>query len=175
MERLEQVRSVVDTILHGQIDPGRRRSGFVHLYGVSTVCLLLAIKRGLDAELSGAAGMLHDIATNESGSSKDHARRGAVRAGEILAEVGGFTEEEISGISEAISTHSTKGEVHGPMAELLKDADVLQPYLYDPTKELAEDRKRRLEAILEELGMASDGSGPDQIVRDDERHPPPRS
>ena len=154
MERMERVRSVVDTILVGQTDPSRRRSGFVHLYGVSTVCVLLAIKRGLDAELCGTAGMLHDIATNESGSSKDHARRGAARAREILAEIGGFTAEEITEISEAISRHSTKGETHGRMAELLKDADTLQPYLYDPAGELSEEREKRLRVMLGELGIA---------------------
>ena len=159
MERMERVRSVVDTILVGQTDPSRRRSGFVHLYGVSTVCVLLAIKRGLDAELCGTAGMLHDIATYESGSSKDHAKRGAVRAGELLEEVGGFAAEEIAGICEAISTHSTKGEIHGPMAELLKDADVLQPYLYDPGSEIGAERRRRLAVMLDELGMASEGVG----------------
>ncbi len=157
MDRLERVRGVVDGILSGQTDLARRRSGFVHLYGVSTVCVLLAIKRGLDAELCGTAGMLHDIATCESGSSKDHAQRGGVRAGEILAEAGGFSEDEIASISEAISTHSTKGEIHDPMAELLKDADVLQPYLYDPAEELSEDRSRRLEGMMGELGLGGRG------------------
>ncbi|MDP6780099.1 MAG: HD domain-containing protein [Candidatus Latescibacteria bacterium] len=157
MDRLECVRGVVDGILAGQEDMSRRRAGFVHLYGVSTVCVLLAIKRGLNPEVAGVAGMLHDVATYESGSSKEHAARGSVRAGEILAEIGRFAAEEITEISEAISTHSTKVEDHGPMAELLKDADVLQPYLYDPAVELSEERKRRLEAMMGELRLTRHG------------------
>ena len=56
MDRTEQVRQVVDEILRGQPDEEERRCGFIHLYGVAQACALLALKRGLDAELCTVAG-----------------------------------------------------------------------------------------------------------------------
>ena len=156
MNRLERVRSAVDRILGGRPDEDRR-TGFVHLYGVSATCTMLGMKRGIDPELCAVAGMLHDIATYESGDSTDHALRGSGRAGEILTEVGGFTDDEVDAVCEAISTHSAKGAVHGPTAELLKDADLLQHYLYNPGVELDGAKSGRVQAILTELRL--DGQG----------------
>ena len=65
MNRLESVRNTVDALLRQQSDDIHRRCGFVHLYGVSTVCALLAVKRGLDIELCATAGMLHDLSSYE--------------------------------------------------------------------------------------------------------------
>jgi len=132
MNRLERVRQVVDRGLHDVTDPEDRRCGFVHLYGVSLTATLLARTRGLDEELSGVAGMLHDLVTYESGDPTDHGPRSAVRAGELLRELGTFSEQEIVLIQSAIAHHSDKATVHGRFEELLKDADVLQHDLYNP-------------------------------------------
>jgi uncharacterized protein len=155
MERLEVVRNIVDELLRQQPDEEERRCGFVHLYGVSATCLLLALRRGLDPEIAALAGMLHDIATYQTADPHDHARRGAVEAGRILRKLNLFTEGEVSAICDAIARHSTKGEIDGPLAELLKDADVLQHYLYNPDLEGNPVLKwsQRLKGVLNELGI----------------------
>jgi len=132
MDRLEQIRQTVDQILLSQPDPETRRAGFVHLYGVSATCTLLALHRGLDPELAAVAGMLHDIWTYQTGDSTDHAAHGARQAGHLLAESGAFTPAEIEGICQAISVHSDKAHRGAPLSETLTDADVLQQYLYNP-------------------------------------------
>jgi uncharacterized protein len=151
--RLEGVRSVVDRILRGQSDADRRRSGFVHLYGVSATCTLLALRRELDVELCAVAGMLHDIATYETGDPRDHGPRGAVRARELLEDMGWFLVEEISAVSGAIAVHSDKAHTHGVMDELLKDADVLQHFLYNSVTGPWEANALRLRAVLGEMGI----------------------
>lgn len=152
MDRLERLRATIDEMLRQKSDLHDSRCGFVHLYGVSSICALLALKRGLDLELCTTAGMLHDIWAYKV-NPIDHARLGAVEAEKILRESGEFTDEEITTICTAIANHSDKGEVRDPMSELLKDADVLQYYLYNTSVEVQESRVARLGAIQEELGV----------------------
>ena len=133
MDRLEQVRQIVDEILRHQPDLEESRCGFVHLYGVASICALLALKRGLDPQICAVAGMLHDIASYQTGDPINHAQRSALEAEKILCGVDGFSQKEIDAVSLAISKHSAKDKKDGELAELLKDADVLQHYLYNPT------------------------------------------
>jgi uncharacterized protein len=151
MDRLEAVRQVVDEILHEQPDLEEHRCGFVHLYGVSATCALLALKRGQDVELCAVAGMLHDVWTYKSGDPADHARLSAREAEQILGELGCFGPDEIAAVCGAIARHSAKAEQDGAMDELLKDADVLQHFLYNPTLPVQEGEQDRLTQILEEL------------------------
>lgn len=150
MDRLEQVRQIVDQFLREQPDHNAARCGFVHLYGVSAACVLLARKRGLDQELCAVAGMLHDISSYKTGNNTDHARLSAVEAERILAELACFTSEEIPQITDAIARHSAKDKIDGPLAECLKDADVFQYYLYDMSTEVIWGR---LAGVLSELGL----------------------
>jgi len=153
MDRTERVRQVVDEILRGQPDEEERRCGFVHLYGVAQACALLALKRGLDAELCTVAGMLHDIWVYKTGDPADHGRRGAPLAREILSGLDCFAEDEIATICEAIAHHRIKGEVHGAYDELLKDADALQHTLYNTQIPPIEKERARLVALWSELGI----------------------
>ena len=148
MHRLEQLRQTVNEILRQQESPW----GYVHLYGVSATCVLLAVKRGLDPELAAVVGMLHDISTYKTGDRTDHAPRGAVEARGILERLGSFTQDEITLISNAISRHAAKDAVDGDLAELLKDADVLQPHLCNP--QIGSKFPRRLRRILAELDLS---------------------
>lgn len=153
MNRLERVRQRVDEILRGQPDLEERRCGFVHLYGVSQACGLLALKRGLDIQLCAVAGMLHDIATYQTGDPADHDRLGALEAERLLVELGSFSEREVTAICRAISRHRAKDRVDDPFDELLKDADVLQHFLYNPGLKPIPKEQPRLGAILAELGI----------------------
>lgn len=153
MSRIEQVRKAVDGILRAQPDALARRAGFVHLYGVALLCAQLALRRGLDVELCVVAGMLHDIWSYKTLDPTDHARHGAPLAAGILAELGCFDEDEVATVREAICHHSDKAGVHGPTDELLKDADVLQHYLYNPTAGWTWGKEPRLDRAREELGL----------------------
>ena len=147
MDRLGQLRRVINEILRQQ----ESAWPYVHLYGVSATCVLLAKKRGLDPEMAAVCGMLHDISTYMTGEHTDHAPRGAVEAERILTEAGCFTPAEIELIRDAISLHADKDAVDGDMAECLKDADVLQHHLCNPG--LKSNFPERLKSILAELDL----------------------
>ena len=150
--RLEHLRQMVDEIIPQQPDAEQRRCGYVHLYGVSAVCVLLALQRGLDPELCAAMGMLHDIWNYKVGPDPDHAHLGLPEAGRILR-AAGYSPTEIEAICTAINHHSDKASTHSEMDELLKDADVLQHYLYNPALKLHWQNDFRLVRILSELGL----------------------
>ena len=156
MDRLEVVRQVVDEIVRQQPDKEYSRCGFVHLYGVAAICVLLGLKRGLDPHLCAVTGMLHDISSYKTGDSTDHARRSSLEARHILNATNEFTQAEITEICEAIAQHSTKGERDGLLSELIKDADVAQHFLYNPilVGSPAPSWEQRLNKVLSELGLA---------------------
>ena len=153
MNRIEGVREIVDGILCGQPDVVERRCGFVHLYGVAQAAALLAMQRGLDPELATVAGMLHDIDTYRTVAGPDHAVRSADEARRILLEAGSFAAEEMEAICAAVRRHSDKGAVHGPLDELLKDADVWQHYLYNVTLPPHEGHGPRRDALRRQFSV----------------------
>lgn len=132
MDRIEKVREVVDEILLKMKEDEARRHAYLHLYGVSQACALLALKRKEDVELTVIAGMLHDIYTYANLDSRDHAHKGAEMAREILDSLYIFEEDEKDLICTAIYNHSDKSVVHDWLDEILKDADVMQHVLYNP-------------------------------------------
>lgn len=145
-DRIEQVRECVSEMLEQVPDAFLRADGYVHMFGVAQACVMIALRRGEDVELAAIAGYLHDIATYSTGDSTKHARRGAEMARPILDSLGLFSEEEMNRICTAISLHSDKKTVHGPLDEILKDADVLQHCTYDPgfVAKKEKDRFRKL-------------------------------
>ena len=154
MNRIETVRKVVDGILLNITDDEERRCAYIHLYGVSQACAILAAKRGGNAELAVISGMLHDIYTYAAMDSADHAHKGAIMAKELLTDMDIFDDNEIDMICTAIYNHSDKKAVHDSMDELLKDTDVMQHALYDPTSVVKNDERERFDAVARELGIA---------------------
>lgn len=166
MDRLEQLRIVIDDILANNPDAEEKRCGYIHLYGVSAICIILAGKRGLNSELCCVAGMLHDIWSYKVGDCPEHGQLGAVEARKILTQLNSFLPDEIELIYHAISMHADKNAVDGEMDELLKDADVFQHFIYNPSQFLEANsmdespgsllnsaRYRRVERVLSELGI----------------------
>ena len=153
MNRIEKIRETVDEILLNMIDSEERRCAYVHLYGVAQACAMLAIKRNEGVELAVIAGMLHDIYSYANMDSRDHAHKGAEMAKDILERSGLFTEAEQDKICTAIYNHSDKDRVHDPLCEILKDADVLQHYLYNPLFDIKENEKERLQSLKTEFGL----------------------
>lgn len=156
--RVSALRALVHEVVETRPDAGGRRNGYVHLYGVSGICVLLALRRGLDVEIAASIGMLHDIATYQSGDPTDHARRSAEVARPMLRSSGGFSEEEIHTICRAIEGHSHKAARGGAYDELIKDADVLQPHLVAPWEPERGDRATRLEHMLQLLDAGPRGT-----------------
>jgi len=153
MERLESLRRIIDEVLDETGDSEDRRSGFVHLHGVSAAAALLALRRGLGAELAAGAGMLRDRSPYETGTPDNHATRGARRASEILRSQKAFTDLEIEAVRSAIAHHSDKAAVHDAFSELLKDADVLQHFLSNPEAPSLESHASRRLALKREMGL----------------------
>ena len=151
MERLELVRSVVNSVLSNQEDVKLRSEGYIHLYGVAQNCTLLAIKRKLDVELCTIIGLLHDIYTYKYGYVKEHAILGATEAENLLIDLDVFTKDEIEIIKTAISNHSDKKTKHDKYSEMLKDADVLQNSLYNTSFEIK--HVKRLKKVFRNFGI----------------------
>lgn len=156
MNRLEETRKIVDEILLNINDTVERRCGYVHLYGVSKFAAMLALRRGLDPEISAICGMFHDIYTYRTGIIQFHDQNGAEDVRPIIRDMGIFSEDEQVIILSAIFHHSDKKNIHKPYDELLKDADVLQHYLYNTDMPVRKKEADRLEAILKELALPYD-------------------
>ena len=109
--------------------------------------------RNENVELPMIAGMLHDISSNKTMDTRDHAHKGAMIAGEILDSIGTFTDQEIDVVCDAIYHHNDKGKTHPPFIEVLIDADVLQHYLYNPFFAVSEHNKERLDKLKNEFGL----------------------
>ena len=153
MSRLKELRKYVDSKLNKMDDEDKRLSATAHLYGVSLAAQMLAKKRGLDPELAGMAGMLHDMHAYKTGSYDDHAHLGAELARKILGKLELTSPEETDIICQAIYHHDDKASIDGPMDELLKDADVIDHCFKDSTKPVKEKEQKRYESLCKELGM----------------------
>jgi HD superfamily phosphodiesterase len=151
--RIEILRKYIDEILLNMVDTQERRCGYLHLYGVSQTCAFIALKRNQDVELATMVGMLHDIHSYKTMNTENHAEHGAVLARQILEELSLTTENETDVICSAIRNHSSKAITHSEFDEVLKDADVMQHYLYNPLFPVIEHEKRRLQNLLAEFGI----------------------
>lgn len=153
MNRIEKVREYVDSVLLNMSNTFERRCAYLHLYGVSQACAMIALKRNENVELATIAGMLHDIYTYSMMDAKDHAHKGSVMAKEILNSMDIFNNNEIEIICNSIYNHSSKGTKHLSFDEVLIDADVLQHCLYNPLLSVAVHEKARFEYLKLEFGL----------------------
>lgn len=129
----------------------------LHLATVSQLAHLLALKRGKsgeDLELARVAGMLHDIGLLVNmGMEHKHAVNGDEKAKEILQEVGGFSDEEVKMITNAVTKHSEKDRVGNWLEELMKDADVLDCSLHGSDFSPFEHHFKRVKSLERELNI----------------------
>lgn len=114
---------------------------------------MIALKRNLDPEIASAIGMLHDISSYITNDPADHAKYSSIEAEKILAGSGLFNKNEIKIIVPAIYNHSDKEAIHDEYDELIKDADVLQHYLYNISMPVMENRKQRLSGLRKEFNF----------------------
>ena len=154
MNRIKDLQKQVYRVLEKLADEDKRLKAVSHLHGVSLTAAVLAKKRGEDAELAAMAGLLHDLYAYKSGSYNDHAHLGADYARKLLEKLAITTPEETDVICCAIRHHDGKAEVDGPMDEILKDADVIDHSLADPTKAVKPHEVARYAKLCGELGFA---------------------
>lgn len=150
MDRITCVQLYVNRLLDTITDNAEHRTAAVHLYGVAGHAALLAIRRGLSAELATVAGLLHDISTYATGDSRNHAGRSAAMARSCMKSAGLFTQEEMDAVCSAIAHHSDKDKVQAPLDEVLKDADVLHHCLHNPALQPHEKEAERFARLLDE-------------------------
>ena len=140
MDRLEQIRIKADAIIEQMASSEERKLAYVHLYGTSMFAGILANLRHLDGEICQIMAMLHDLAVY------------AELAEQLLKKESSFTAAQIQLITHAIAVHSDKQlKDDSPYAELLKDADVLAHYFYNPQIPIHDREQVRLYYVLEEL------------------------
>lgn len=153
MDRLELIRTKVDAEIAKIQKEETRKFAYIHTYGVAQAAALLATIKNADVELACIAAMLHDIALYaENCPHAQHALRSSLYAEKLLKETGAFNEEEIQIIRNVIAVHSDKMNRHdGTISEIIKDADVLQHYLYNVNIKLSEKDNYRLFYLLEAL------------------------
>ena len=153
--RTEKVMEYVNSIFDRIGGAESKRISYVHSYGVSHCCALLAVKRGLNLELAAIIGLLHDLYTCKTGISALHSHNGAemLRVAFKYELAGIFTDGEQTVIKSAVFHHSDKDHVHGRYDELLKDADILQHLPFDePYKRI---NGLRLAAVMRELSLTA--------------------
>ncbi|MBF8250280.1 MAG: hypothetical protein HW400_881 [Candidatus Levybacteria bacterium] len=175
LTRFEKVeRKVIELVMNSSVPDSEREDskifGVKHISGCTQIARILAQKRKLNVEISDTAAALHDIYTMVSGKYKDHAKLGVPIAEKILREIGGFSEQEIKTITQAITHHSEKGIYSdNPYIELVKDADVFDCSLYKGAEGFYRIHKpeyifneyvARIKKVRKELGLE-----PEEVFR----------
>lgn len=123
----------------------------IHLASCAAVGRILALKRGVDPEVSAIACSVHDYGRIITGRQQDHATVGYEPLKLFLRECGYFSSDEIKLLATAAQNHSNKKEVGSPLEEIVKDADVFDCYQYGLSLD-REEQRVRLKTILEEIG-----------------------
>ena len=118
----------------------------IHMSSCARVGYILAAKRGLDCDLAAIACAIHDYGRVITGVQKGHAEAGYGPVQEFLRKTEMFSEDEIIKIAVAVKNHSKKGEIGGPLEEIVKDADCLDfdMYGYELPRQEQKDRLKRL-------------------------------
>ena len=110
MKRYLEIEKIVYQELEKNCFGNKKRQGYRHLFGVSTLCIAYSQYVQLDCELCAIMGLLHDYSVYKNNTSFNHAQLS----------------------SELAKNHSTKNKVHDQYSELLKMCDVLETYYHDP-------------------------------------------
>ena len=150
MNRIKDLQKQVVKVLADTDEPIK---AMAHLHGVSLAAVMIARKRGQNSELAAMAGLLHDLWAYKSGSYDDHAHLGADYSRKVLEKIGIATPEEIESIYSAIWHHDDKANTDSPFDEVLKDADVIDHCLSDPTKGIKEKERARYEKLCQEFRL----------------------
>lgn len=135
----------------------------MHLYSSLQVAKILAIKRGLDLEISAIAAALHDVAVIVTKQTNDHAKNGEKYVRNIIVNYNKnitnnnlkITERELEIIVNSVIKHS-EIEVFSEdsYVELLKDVDAYDKYLHGI--ETSGYFLIRSKKVMDELGLQNE-------------------
>jgi len=132
-----------------------------HMTTTAQIMRLLAISRGLDADICAIAGAIHDVATMETGRQENHAVKSLDFIDALISEYNAGNEKykitgaEIAILKEIIPQHSDKDVVSDNLyAETLKDADAIDRYLHGV--ETKEHEIPRLVKALSAMGIEAE-------------------
>ena len=110
-----------------------------HLCSCSQLAKLLALNRGIDPEIAGIAGAVHDLYIIQTGIFENHGPIGAPIVKAFLEdfnskfglECGVISTSDIDLIVESTEKHTQKAEFNDkPFVELIKDVDALDRFLH---------------------------------------------
>lgn len=152
MQRLAELRNEIYFLLETR-ESKEKNTTAEHLFVVSNLCSLIALRRGIDISLCATSGLLHDLWTLQTGKTENHAHHGSILAREVLEDVRLYDKNEIDIIVRAIRNHTNKGEVHDEYSEALKDADVLHRYLANPNQKFSKSKVQRIKRSMREIGI----------------------
>lgn len=153
MTRINKVREKVNSLLLSMSDEEERRAAYIHLYGVSQISAMIAMKRSENIELAILSGMLHDLYAYIMMDRIDNAHKGAITAGKVLRELNLFTETEIKSIEDAVYNHSDKNRIDTPFDEILKDADIFQHYLCNSFNTFSKFKQMQINKVKKEFSL----------------------
>ncbi|MDR1687777.1 MAG: HD domain-containing protein [Clostridiales bacterium] len=148
--RISAVQNIVDKYISESKDA---KKFYIHSYGVAGISALLAVKRKLSQDVASAAGLLHDIYAIKEGTYDNHADLGSKMAREILLETCLFSDNEIAAVCRAIYQHDNHTEIGDDYDEVLKDADILEPFFRTLTKPDFPRVDEKLKRIFKELSI----------------------
>ena len=157
MNRIEKIREVIDEMLLIKKDAWDRRCAYVHLYGVSLICGLLAKQRGANVELAVMIGMLHDLYSYKTEGEpliEDKVLKSAKDAEvacEILDTLNITTTNETDAVCYAVS-YRRLGE-YSELGEILLDANLIQHAYYNPLLPVKYGEER-LPELLADFGIS---------------------
>ena len=156
MNRIEQLREYIDEMLLHKKDTFDMRCAYVHLYGVSLFCGMIAKKRNANVELAIMTAMLHDLysyLTEGEPLIEDKAlksQKDAEVARDILDKLNITTADETDIICKAVCYRGA-GE-YSELGQILLDANLLQHAYYNPLLPVKYG-KERLEMLLSDFGI----------------------
>ncbi len=136
MNKVEIVRAYVEDILKNISSDDDRKTAYIHTYGVAEACSFIADKRRLNTEIAYISGLLHDIYAYKTGIYFGHAYNSTEMSRVALRKMDVFSDDEKILILSAIYHHSDIAHIHDEYDEILKDANILQPFLYDPSSKI---------------------------------------
>ncbi len=154
MNRYEAARTYVYSHFSKLYNPDLMESAYTHTSSVDNFITLVSLSRKLPLELAKIAALFHDFARYaDNCPARDHARLSSLHAHKYLVSTGDFETSEIDDICYAIASHSKKSDFSDdPLAEALKDADVLAEFVQDPHTEFDPIRSKRLVQAGRDLG-----------------------
>lgn len=149
MNRYDEIEDIVYHELEKNCFGQKKKHGYRHLFGVSTLCLNLSYQFHLNPELCAIMGILHDFSVYKNNNRLNHAFMSSQLAKQILEQSLLFDQTEIDIIVQAIYNHSSKGKIDDEYSELLKLCDVVESYLHEPDIVVDQHRQKYLDIAKE--------------------------